>query len=194
MELGAILSKNPEVEQRVREIFDYHLKEGISHTTQRKIWNALETLLGVGAARILMNSCRRVNNNEFFDGIKEKSEGEDMDNVLPFLQYFTAVYGSKMEEAYDLSDEIPEDWRDGGVTLYRKGEEKVWFFDLNLTKYNGASIFLRMPPASAFSLALGFIEEMGKLPREAVDENVIKAFIEGTEDFKKRFCDGDGGD
>jgi len=99
-----------------------------------------------------------------------------------------------MKEAHELSGEIPEDWRRGSVNLYCKEGEDVWFIDVDLIQYNGKRIFLRMPPVSAFNLARGLIREMGKLPREAVDENVIKRFREETEGFKKKFLgDNDGG-
>ena len=64
---------------------------------------------------------------------------------------------------------------------------------MDLTKYNGEKIFLRMHPASAFNLARGLIREMGKLPEKAVDEKVIKRFREETEGFRKKFL-GDNGD
>jgi hypothetical protein len=115
-----------------------------------------------------------------------------VDNALPFLQRLTALYGSKMEEAADLSGEDPEDWRSGDVNLYRKEEEEVWFIDIDLTKYNGEKIFLRTSPESAFDLARRLIREMGKLPKEAVDETVIKKFKEKTENFKKKFLSDNG--
>jgi hypothetical protein len=189
-ELAAILSENPGIEQQVREVLDYHLKEGVDRTTWGTVWSSLKMLLGEDAARITVNSFR-VNSNKYFDVIKEESEGADVDKILPFLQHLTALYGNKIEEAHDLL-KIPEDWRSGVVNLYRKEEEEVWFIDIDLTKYNGERIFLRMPPESAFNLARGLISEMGKLPKEAVDEKVIKKFKEKTENFKKKFLSDNG--
>lgn len=192
-ELAAILSENPGVAQQVREVIEYHLKESVDPATFGKVYGGLQILLGEGAARITANSCR-FNGNKFFDAIKKEGEGVAVDKALPFLQHLTALYGNKMEEAHDLSDEIPENWRRGAVNLYRKEEEEVWFIDVDLTQYNGERIFLRMPPVSAFHLARGLIREMGKLPREAVDEKVIKGFREETEGFRKTFLgDNDGG-
>lgn len=190
-ELAAILSENPGVEQQVREVIEYHLKESVDRTTLGKVYGGLEILLGEGAARITANSCR-FNGNKFFDAIKKEGEGVAVDKALPFLQHLTALYGNKMEEAHDLSDEIPEDWRSGAVNLYRKEEEEVWFIEVDLTQYNGERIFLRMPPGSAFNLASDLIREMGKLPEEAVDEKVIKRFREETESFRKKFLSGNG--
>ena len=192
-ELVAILSENPGVKQQVREVIEYHLKEGVDHTTLGKIYGGLDILIGESAGRIIVNSCR-ANDNKFFDVIKKEGEGVAVDKALPFLQHLTALYGNKMKEAHELSGEIPEDWRRGSVNLYCKEGEDVWFIDVDLIQYNGKRIFLRMPPVSAFNLARGLIREMGKLPREAVDENVIKRFREETEGFKKKFLgDNDGG-
>ena len=190
-ELAAILSENPGVEQQVREVIEYHLKESVDRTTLGKVYGGLEILLGEGAARITENSCTR-NGKNFLDVIKKEGEGVAVDKALPFLQHLTALYGNKMEEAHDLSGEIPEDWRSGAVNLYRKEEEEVWFIEVDLTQYNGERIFLRMHPESAFNLASDLIREMGKLPEEAVDEKVIKIFREETESFKKKFLSGNG--
>ena len=191
-ELAAILSENPGVEQQVREVIEYHLKESVDRTTLGKVYGGLEILLGEGAARITENSCTQ-NGKKFLDAIKKEGEGVAVDKALPFLQHLTALYGNKMEEAHDLSGEIPEDWRSGAVNLYRKEEEEeVWFIEVDLTQYNGERIFLRMHPGSAFNLAGGLIREMGKLPEEAVDEKVIKIFREETESFKKKFLSGNG--
>ena len=122
---------------------------------------------------------------------KEEIGGADVDKVLPFLQHLTALYGSKMEEGYKVFNEIPEDWRRAVITVYReekeRKEEDIWFINIQLTKYSGERILLKMPPRSAFILVKRLIREMGKFPREAVDEKVIKAFREETEGFKKKF-------
>ena len=191
-ELAAILSKNPKIEQQVREILDYHLKGGVDRITSKTVNESLKILLGEGAARLIVASCT-INENKFFDELKNDSEGEVHDKVIPFLRHLTALYGGKMEEAYRLTLRIPEDWRHIDVTLYREEEEEVWFIDVNLIKYTGENVFLKMPPASAFKLAKNLLAEMGKLPWEAVDEEVIKEFREGTEGFKKKFL-GDNGD
>jgi hypothetical protein len=191
-ELAAILSENPGVAQQVREVIEYHLKESVDRTTFGKVYGGLQILLGEGAARITANSCR-FNGNKFFDLIKKEGEGVTLDKALSFLQHLTALYGNKIEEAHDLSGEIPENWRSGAVNLYRKEEEKVWVIEMDLTKYNRERVFLRMPPASAFSLVRALIREMGKLPEKTVDEKVIKKFREETEGFRKKFL-GDNGD
>ena len=191
-ELATILSENPEIDHRVREVFDYHLKEGVDSTTWTEIWNALEILLPEGTVEGIVNSCR-FNDNEFFDFIKEETEGIAVDKVIPFLQHLTALYGNEMKEAYDLSGEIPDDWRSSAITLYRIEEGKVWLIDADLTKYDGENVFLKMPIRSAFILLQRLAMEMEKIPRDDVDEEVITAFREGTEGFKKKFLSDNGG-
>ena len=190
-ELATILSKNPEIGQHVREIMDYHLKGGIDRTTLKTVMGSIDILLGTSATRIILASCA-VNKDKFFDDLGKDGEGAVQDKGFPFLRHLAALYGSKMEEAYHLTRGIPEDWRHINVALYREEEEeKVWFIDANLTKYNGEKIFLKMPPASAFNLAQNLLEGMEKIPKEAIDEEVIKVFRERTEGFKKKFLSGD---
>ena len=193
LDLAAILSKNPETEQSVREILDYHLKGGFDRTTLDTVINSLLILLGTKAAHLIVSSCT-INENEFFDELKNDSEGVVQDRVIPFLRHLTALYGSMMKEAFRLKLNTPEDWRHIDVTLYREEEEEeeVWFIDVNLTKYNGGEFFLKMSPASAFKLAQNVLGEMGKIPKGAIDEEVIKAFRERTEGFKKKFLSDNG--
>ena len=150
----------------------------------------LEMLLGASVTSFIMRCCSS-NDNKVFEDFKEEVGGADVDKVLPFLQYITAMYGRDMEEAYTLFGEIPGDWRSSTITVYReekeRKEEYIWFIDIGLTKYSGEKIFLKMRPRSAFVLVKRLIREMGKFPMEAVDEKVIKAFREETEGFKKKF-------
>jgi len=189
-ELAAILSKNPKIEQQVREILDYHLKGGVDRTTSETVLQSLLILLGE-AASIAIVACCTFNDNNFLNGLEKDSAGVVQDKVIPFLRHLTALYGSKMREAVHLKG-TPEDWRDIDVTLYREEEKEVWFIDVNLTKYNEENLFLHMSPKSAFNLAKSVLGEMGKLPREAVDEDVIKKFRERTEGFKKKFLSDNG--
>jgi hypothetical protein len=168
------------------------------HITYGKIGTGLEMLLGTSVT-IIITRCCRSNDNKVFEHFKEEIGGADVDKVLPFLQYLTAMYGREMNEAYLLFDEIPEDWSSSVINVYRveeEGEERdIWFINIQLKTYSGEEIFLRMHPRSAFILAKRLIREMGKFPMEAVDEEVIKAFREGTEGFNRKFLsNNDDGD
>ena len=189
-ELTVILSKNPKIEQQVREILDYHLKGGVDRTTAETVVKSLIILLGKAASHLVVTSCT-YNSSEFFNNLEKDSEGVVQDKVIPFLRHLTALYGSKMQKAIYLRGD-QEDWEDIDVTLYREEEKKLWFIDVNLTKYNEENLFLKMSPESAFNLAKYLLEEMGKLPSEAVDEDVIKKFRDRTEDFKKKFLSDNG--
>jgi hypothetical protein len=192
-ELAILLSENPEIKQEVHEIIDYHLKGGVDRTTYRKIDTGLEMLLGTRVTRVIMKCCK-LNDNNVFEHFKEEIGGADVDKVLPFLRYLTAMYGTEIEEAYILFGEIPEDWRSSTITVYREENEEeeeeegeLWFITIGLTKYSGEKIFLKMLPRSAFILVKRVIREMEKFPREAVDEDDIKEFIEETEGFHRKF-------
>ncbi|MCK4733281.1 MAG: hypothetical protein KAT65_12570 [Methanophagales archaeon] len=140
LELAAILSKNPKIEQQVREILDYHLKGGVDRTTTKTVVDSLSILLGKAASLLILTSCT-LKDNKFFNNLKKDSEGVVQDKVIPFLRHLSALYGSKIEEAVFLQAGTPEDWRRIDVTLYREEEKEVWFIDVNLTKYNEENLF-----------------------------------------------------
>lgn len=185
-ELSQILTDNPLIEQRIRETIEHHMKQGIDDDTYGNMYFGLIILVGTEAARLIAESLR-TNSSKFFEGIKEQIEGENIDKVLPFLQYLTALYGDGVEKAYSVWNEEPDDWLRAGVTAFREGGEKeTWFIELDLTKYNGGKVYLRMPPSSALQLAGRFLREINKTPKEAINELEIKRFNEAAKAFQEK--------
>ena len=186
-ELAQILTDNPLIEQRIRETIEHHVKQGIDDETYWNILVSLGILVGAKAVRLIMDSLR-TNSSKFFEGIKEQIEGENIDKVLPFLQYLTALYGNGLREAYKIYGEEPDDWLRAGVTAFREGgEEETWFIELDLTKINGGKVYLRMLPRSALQLARRFLREIGMVPKEVISELAIKRFNKETKAFQEKF-------
>lgn len=185
-ELSIFLNENPNIEPQVSKIIDYHLKDGVNDKTFESIKTGLEILLGTEAGRFTV-AALSMNSNNFFDSLCGEIEEMDLTKPLIFLRHLTALYGSKVDDAYSLISEISDDWQNGYVDLYCKGENEAWYIDMDLQKYNGERIYLRMPPHSAFDLAQALVKEMGKLPKESVDMEIIEEFRDETEDFKKKF-------
>lgn len=186
-ELAQILTDNPLIEQRIRETIEHHMKQGIDDNTYGNIYFGLAILVGTKAVRLIADSLR-ANSSKFFADIKEQIEGENIDKVLPFLQYLTALYGNELKKAYGIYAEEPDDWLRARATAFREGgEEETWFIELDLTKFDGGKVYLRMPPSSALQLARRFLREINKTPKEAIDELHIKRFNEATKAFQGKF-------
>lgn len=186
-ELAQILTDNPLIEQRIRETIEHHLKQGIDDSTYANIFVSLNILVEAKAVRLIMDSLK-TNSSKFFQDIKEQIEGENIDKVLPFLQYLTALYGNGVEKAYRVFGEKADDWITAGVTAFREGgEEETWFVELDLTKTNGGKVYLQMPPRSALQLARRFLREIGKMPKEVISELAIKRFNLETKAFQEKF-------
>ena len=135
----------------------------------------------------------KTNSSKFFQDIKGLIEGENIDKVLPFLQYLVALYGEELEKAYRVFGEEPDDWNSAGVTAFREGGQKeTWFIELDLTKNNGGRVYLRMPPRSAFVLTRRFLREIGKVPKEMISEKAIKRFNEEIKAFQEKFLGNSG--
>ena len=184
-EFATFFNENPNIETRVREIIDYHLTDGVNDKTYESIKTGLQILLGETAG-VFTIAALRINNNMFFNRF-EMIEGIDVVKPLLFIRHLTALYGSIITDAHSLIGEISDDWADGSITLYCKGENEAWFIDVSLNKYNKEKIFLRLPPGSASNLAQGLIREMGKMPTDAVKNETIERFRAETEVFKEKF-------
>lgn len=186
-ELAQILTDNPLMEQRIRDTIEYNLKQGIDDKTYRNMFMSLNILVGTKAAHLIADSLK-TNSSKFFKGIKEQIEGENINKVILFLQYLTALYGSELKEAYRVFGEEPDDWLRAGVTAFREGgEEEAWFVELDLTKTNGGKVYLRMPPGSALQLAGRFLREIGKVPKETIPEKTITRFKGESKPFQEKF-------
>lgn len=187
VELSRILTNNPSMEQRIRETIEYHLKKGIDDETYLNILLSLNILIGAKPASLIVNSCK-ANSREFFQDIKNQAEKKNIDKVLPFLQYLTALYGYEMEKAYGVFGVEPDDWYSAGVTAFREeGKVKKWLIELDLTKYNSEKVYLRMPLFSALALARRFLREIGMVPKEAISKKAIERFNKETKAFQEKF-------
>lgn len=186
-ELAQILADNPLIEQRIRETIEHHLKRGIDDATYINILMSLNLLVGIKATRLIVDSLK-ANSSKFFQDIKEQMEGENIDKVLPFLQYLTALYGDDVGEAYNAFGEKPDDWNRGEVTAFREGgKAETWLLELNLTKYNGTTVYLRMAPWSALLLARHILGEINKVPKGVITEGSIERFNQETKAFQEKF-------
>ena len=186
-ELAQILTDDPSMEHKIRETIEYHLKKGIDDKTYGKIKDSLDILVGTKASRLIMRSCR-FNEGKFFEEMKGDIGGESLDNVLPFLQHVTALYGDETEKAYGVFLEESNDWLSARViALNRGGKEGEWFVELDLTKNNGEKVYLRMPTWSALGLTARFLQEIGRMPKEVIREKDIERFNKETKDFQQKF-------
>lgn len=191
-ELAQILTDNPLIEQRIRETIEHHMKQGIDDNTYANMYFGLAILVGTKAARLIAESLR-TNSSKFFKGIKEQIEGENIDKVLPLLQYLTALYGNELRKAYGIYGEEPDDWLRAGVTAFREGgEEETWFIELDLTKIDGGKVYLRMPPSSALQLVRRFLREINKTPKEVITALGVKRFNEEVMAFQEKFLGNSG--
>jgi hypothetical protein len=191
-ELTKILSENPHLENQIRELFERHLMQGLSRETYERLVVSLQVLLGASASRIIVESTK-VLTSEFFTELRQ-SEEPPVEGTVRFLQHLTALYGTLMKDAFLLSFKYTEeDWRTAEVVAYHKGDSDIWFVELDLMKYNGERFFLRMSPFSAFQLLQTFINEMGKLPENTVDQQVMARFRESAARLRKKYGESGAG-
>jgi hypothetical protein len=193
-ELTRILEENPVLIEQIRELFERNLMlEGLSRDTYERLAVSLQVLLGPSASRIIIESTK-ILTSDFFTGLR-KSSDEQVEGTIRFLQQLAALYGTHMKDAFLLSFKYTEDdWRTAEVVAYHKGESEIWFVEMDLVKYNGDRLFLRMSPPSAFQLLQTFMNEMSKLPQSTIDDQVLARIRESTALFKKRYETGPGGD
>lgn len=186
-ELHRMIQENPGLAEQIQDLFERNLlMEGLSKETYERLVVSLQILLGPAASRLIVESTK-ILTSEFFTELRRTSDASLVDSVR-FLQQLAAVYGTHMKDAFLLSFKYTEeDWRTAEVVAYHKGESDIWFVEMDLVKYNGERLFLRMSPVSAFQLLQTFMNEMGKIPTGTVDEQALARIRESAAQFKKRY-------
>ncbi len=192
-ELSRLLEMHPLIRDRILDVFDQHLGPGPVRESYERLMLGLGVLIGPSATRIVLESVK-IQSNEFFEGLARTASGEAEKESVMFLRHLAALYGHLVKDAFFLSfKHTDEDWRTADISCYRKGGGDSWFIELELVKYNGERIFLRMSPVSAFQLAELFIQELDKLPADAADNGIARRFRDLARSFKKDSSDPDLG-
>lgn len=186
-ELHQILAENNDLGDQIRDLFERNLlMEGLSRETYERLVVSLQVLLGPSASRLIVESTK-ILTSDFFTELRKTSD-ESLVETVRFLQQLAAVYGTHMKDAFLLSFKYTEeDWRTAEVVAYHKGESDIWFVEMDLIKYNGERLFLRMSPVSAFQLLQTFMNEMGKIPAGTIDEQALARIRESADLFRKRY-------
>ncbi len=185
---GESIRKNPGLVEQIRDVFEYHLVDPTDRRTFSRIVNALTMILGHNATMIVATACH-INAAPFFEDIRANIEdNEEQHQAISVLQHLTALYGSRIQEAYALSvGLLDEDWFTADINTYRREGEAYWMTDLSLALYNGTHIHLKMTPESLFQLTLIMMKETGKLPPEAFDPDMTARYGDDIRSFAGRF-------
>ncbi len=191
-ELSRLLVTHPGISGSILDVFYQHLTPVPSRESYERLMQGLGVLIGPGATRIVLESVK-IQSNEFFDRLSRSAQDADAQQAVVFLRQIAALYGHLVKDAFFLSfKHTNEDWRTADISCYRKGDGEAWFIELELLKYNGERVFLRMSPISAFQLADLFIQELSKLPSDSSGEGIAKRFHELPRHFRKESPDPSG--
>ncbi len=184
-ELSNLLEAHPTLRDQILDVFYQHLGNAPVRESYERLMLGLGVLIGPSATRIVLESVK-IQSNEFFEGLSHSASGEAEQDAVMFLRHAAALYGHLAKDAFFLSfKHTDEDWRTADISCYRKGDGDSWFIELELVKYSGERVFLRMSPVSAFQLADLFIQELDKLPADASDNGIARRYRDLARSFKK---------
>lgn len=192
LELSDLIAQYPATLSQICTILDEQLQGGISRETYERIVLSLRVLIGHGPTRIITESSK-ILNDEFFDQLERSNTAAAESGTIRFLRELTARYGTRVKDAFFLSFRHTEDdWRTADVAAYKRVEGDGWFIELDLLKYSGGSVFLRMSPLSAFQLTHLLMKELEKLPPEVIDEDMALKLRESAANLKDKFSTVEG--
>jgi len=186
--LTGILEENPSLADQIYDICEINLALPLSRESYERFMVSLRVLVGGAGSRIITESAKIVSRDFFTELRRTVGEDQALQGTIALLQHLTALYGTRIKDAFFLSfRHMEHDWRTAEVSLLRKGEGEQWFVEMELTKYQGEEILLRMTPVSALQLAHLMLSELQKLPEDAVDDQLLQQFREGIAGLRTKF-------
>jgi len=187
LELSDLIVRHPSVPSQICTIIDEQLQGGISRETYERIVLSLRVLVGQASTRIIIESSK-ILNDDFFDQLEHSNPEAAELGTIRFLRELTAKYGTRVKDAFFLSFRHTEDdWRTADVAAFKRADGDSWFIELDLMKYNGGRIILRMSPLSAFQLTHLLMTELQKLPSEVIDEDMALKLRDSAMILKDKF-------
>ena len=187
LDLSDLIVRYPLVPSQICTIIDEQLQGGISRETYERIVLSLRVLVGHASTRIIIESSK-ILNDEFFDQLERSNPEAAELGTIRFLRELTAKYGTRVKDAFFLSFRHTEDdWRTADVAAFKRADGDSWFVELDLMKYNGGRITLRMSPLSAFQLTHLLMTELHKLPSEVIDEDMALKLRDSAMILKDKF-------
>jgi hypothetical protein len=172
-EFSDVLADNPEIAEQIHRVMSSQLNGPVTRNTYERLMMSLCVLVGKPSARLIAESSK-ILSKDFFDDLSEKIDGaEEVKPAIRFLQHITSLYGHQLKSAFILSfRHTADDWKTADISAYRKGEGELWFIEMDMVKYSGEEVFLRMPPLSAVQLANLLLSELQKIPSDLVDPEI----------------------
>jgi hypothetical protein len=187
LELSDLIVRHPAVPSQICKIVDEQLQGGISRETYERIVLSLRVLVGHASTRIITESSK-ILNDEFFDQLERSNPEVAESGTIRFLRELTARYGTRVKDAFFLSFRHTEDdWRTADVAAYKRADGDGWFVELDLMKYSGGRVLLRMSPLSAFQLTHLLMKELEKFPSEVIDEDMALKLRDSAAILKDKF-------
>ncbi len=185
-EFSEVLVENPEIAEQIHGVMSRQLNDHITHDTYERLMMSLCVLVGKPSARLIAESSK-ILSKDFFDDLTVKIDGaEKVKPAIRFLQHITSLYGHQLKSAFILSfRHTGDDWKTADISAYRKGEGELWFIEMDMIKYSGEAVFLRMPPLSAVQLSNLLLIELQKIPSDLLDPEITSQIRKSADSLDK---------
>jgi hypothetical protein len=185
-EFSEVLAESPEITGQIHRVMSRQLNGPITRDTYERLMMSLCVLVGKPSARLIGESSK-ILSKDFFEDLTGKIDGaEEVKPAIRFLQHITSMYGHQLKSAFILSfRHTIDDWKNADISAYRKGDGELWFIEMDITKYSGETVYLRMPPLSAVQLANLLLSELQKIPSELVDPEITSQIRKSADSLDK---------
>lgn len=172
------LAAAPDALERLDVVLARRLDDQIDPDTWGVVFASLETLVGVDGATVVA-----------WAATAEPSPIEDIASVVEpdvatFVRTITAAYGAELRQAYELSRELPNNWRYVNREVYFDLVRNKPYIRFEVETYSNKKMLLEGPPDSMLGLARNLLVTLKLVgSRDAFDDDVTAGFIETANDL-----------
>jgi hypothetical protein len=172
------LAAAPDALERLDVVLARRLDGRMNTDTWRVVYSSLETLLGEDGATVVA-----------WTATAEPSPVEDIASVVEpdvanFVRTITAAYGAELRQAYELSRELPNNWRYVNREVYFDLIRNKPYIRFEVETYSNKKMLLEGPPDSMLGLARNLLVTLKLVgSRDAFDDDVTARFIDTANDL-----------
>ena len=178
------LAENPDVDGTITEILHRYLDGPIDTAVGRRLNFALDHVIGHRAGTFLMHYLGSNDPGAVLTFLPDvEAPDADVASAERMLRRLQALFGFPAEEALRAMDEDPDDWSRATRKVYKDVLLSRWVIELELFKYNGERVFLKMTPDTATRLGAGVLVALNAVEENVFDDETVKMLFEQIIEF-----------
>ena len=150
-DLESFFRSDRDGERRLLEVIEKHTRDGVTPTTWKTVWAALTTLVGLDATTLI--NWVAASEEDRYPEVERHVPAD----ILRFLRKVGALYSPDLVKAYELANQLPNNWRVIYRDVFHDLINNRPYLRLRIEKFNGEEVVLEGSGDAILGLARQFL-------------------------------------